>query len=421
MKSILNDTRRIFEEFFADPGQGMLVVWTETEDSVLLLKTLTSMEEDPASPDIFLMFGHEFASQAEYSDEVIARLAEQIDNLNEEMAKVGERFEGLPESAVDATVGPETRLFAAVQHIRRVVPRDSKVVWLFFPLSFESDESDFAQLMESLKGQLDEAGVTASKLIVRDAPARTLCRRYNNDQSVRIYFPFLDLGSITERVKEQANDPAVTPEEQAQAHMMLAGFDVAEGRHEQALQRNTELLGYFYHTRQRQQQSVVLNNIGDIHYLQTRFPEAQVSYEKALTIAIEESAQPLMIYQSINLGNALIMQQKFEEALIYYESAEKLAEANKAVVYQVQALERSGHAVWQQGLMGDAIKRWENAGDICRQYQYTYGLATVLQRLVQAYEVRGMIEERNERKRELDAIGGEPDKPDLSVTAAPAH
>ena len=421
MKSILNDTRRTFEEFFADPAQNMLIVWTETEDSVLLLKTLTAMEEDPTSPDIFLMFGHEYASQAEYVNEVVARLEEQIGQVNAELAKSDEGFDALPAGALDAAAEAEARLFAAVTHIRAAVSRGRRVIWLFFPMAFESDESDFAQLMESLKGQLDQAGVTGCKLIVRDAPARTLCRLYNDDKSIRIYFPFLDLASINARINEQSNDPTVSAEEQAQAHMLLAGFDVAEGRHEQALQRNKELLGYFYYTKQRQQQSVVHNNIGDIHYVQGRFPEAQASYEQALTIAIEESAQPLMIYQSINLGNALLMQQKFEEAVFYYESAEKLAEANKAVIYQVQALERSGHAKRQQALMDEAIERWERGAAVCRQHQYTPGLKTMLERLVQAYEVRGMIEERDKRQREFDGIDGESDRSDLSVAASPVH
>ena len=420
MKSILNDTRRTFEEFFADSVQNTLIVCTETEDSVLLLKTLSSMEEDPASPDIFLMFGHEFTSQSEYVNEVIARLDEQIVDLNVELARSDERFEDLP-PAVDAAAEPVARLVASVDHIRGGVPRSSKLIWLFFPMAFKAGEGDFARLMESLKGQAEEAGVTGCKFIVRDEPSRILCRQYNNDLSVRIYFPFLDLGSINARLKEQANDPTVSADEQAQAHMLLAGFDVAEGRHDQALQRNTELLGYFYHTRQRQQQSVVLCNIGDIHYVQERFPEAQAAYEQALTIAIEEKAQPLMIYQSINLGNALIMQQKFEEALVYYDSAEKLAEANKAILYQVQALERSGHCLRQQALMDEAIARWERAAEICRQFQYTYGLKTILEKLVQAYEVRGMIEERNERQREADDLDPEPDSSDLSVAASPGH
>jgi tetratricopeptide (TPR) repeat protein len=421
MKSILNDTRRTFEEFFADPSQNTLIVCTETEDSVLLLKTLSSMEEEPASPDIFLMFGHEFIGQSEYVSEVITRIEEQISDLNGELAKNNECFQALPETAVDEAAEPAARLVASVHHIRSNVPRSSKLICLFFPMAFKAGESDFAQLMESLKRQTDESGITGCKFIVRDEPSRVLCRQYNNDLSVRIYFPFLDLASINARLKEQANDPTVSPDEQAQAHMLLAGFDVAEGRHDQALQRNTELLGYFYYTKQRQQQSVVLCNIGDIHYVQERFPEAQDAYEQALTIAIEERAQPLMIYQSINLGNALIMQQKFEEALVYYDSAEKLAEANKAILHQVQALERSGHCMRQQGRMDDAIARWERAAEICRQFQYTYGLKTILERLVQAYEVRGMIEERDERQREADDLDREPDSSDLSVAASPGH
>jgi tetratricopeptide (TPR) repeat protein len=415
MKSILGDTKLVLEEFLDDPVQNLLVVCTETEDSVLLLKTLTSIEEDPGSRDIFLMFGEEFGNKADYVGEVIAHLEGQISDVNGELAKRSEHLEGLPAWVSDSGAVPEQRLFGALRHIRTIVPRDRKIVWLFFPLGFNGDTQEFVELFEFAKLRIDDPGLPGCKLIVRDVQQRLLCSRYNNEQSVRIYFPFLDLTSIRARLGEQSNDPAIPPDEQAQGHMLLAGFDVAEGRFDQALQRNRELLGYFYHTKQRDKQSVVLCNIGDIHYVQGRFPEAQSSYEKAVTIAAEEKLQPLIIYQSINLGNALMMQRKFDEAIVYYDAAEKLAEFNKAVILQVQALERMGDVKHEQGLLEEAIESWERGAEISRKHQYEYGLRSALEKLVLAYDEAGMVEEKVDRQR---LLGEESGRPALSAAAS---
>ena len=401
MKSILGDTRLVLEEFLDHSVQNLMIVCTETEDSVLLLKTLTSIEEDPASQDIFLMFGQEFNDKAAYVSELIGSLEEQIGEVNHELARHDEHLQALPASVNDVTADPEQRLWGTLQHVRTIVPRDRKIVWLFFPLGFNGDSQEFVELFEFVKQRIDETGLPGCKLIVRDVQQRLLCSRYNNEQSVRIYFPFLDLTSIRARLGEQSNDPAIPPEEQAQGHMLLAGFDVAEGRFDQALQRNQELLGYFYHTRERDKQSVVLCNIGDIHYVQGRYPEAQSWYEKAVTIAAEEESQPLMIYQSINLGNALMMQRKFDEALVYYDAAEKLAEVNRAIIQQVQALERIGDCNREQGLLEEAIESWERGADISRKHHYEYGLKATLEKLVPAYDEAGMVEEKEDRQREL--------------------
>src|SRR5688572_928595 len=109
MKSILGDTKLVLEEFLDDSVQNMLIVCTETEDSVLLLKTLTSIEEDPGSRDIFLMFGQQFNNKAGYVGELIGSLEEQIGDVNRELARNGEYLEALPGSVSDFSAEPEER------------------------------------------------------------------------------------------------------------------------------------------------------------------------------------------------------------------------------------------------------------------------------------------------------------------------
>src|SRR5882672_3681502 len=130
MKSILGDTKLVLEEFLDDSVQNLMIVCTETEDSVLLLKTLTSIEEDPASQDIFLMFGQEFNDKTAYVSELIRSLEEQIGEVNHELERHDEHLQALPGSVSDVAADPEQRLCGTLQHVRTIVPRDRKIVWL---------------------------------------------------------------------------------------------------------------------------------------------------------------------------------------------------------------------------------------------------------------------------------------------------
>jgi tetratricopeptide (TPR) repeat protein len=175
-------------------------------------------------------------------------------------------------------------------------------------------------------------------------------------------------------------------------HMMLAGIDVANKRYEQALARNLELLGYFRHTERSYQQSMVLNNISDLHYLQGRFAEAQEWYERAIGLSLELRSQSFVLYQSMNLGQALFMQQRFDEALLYYRAADQLAQTTHTPIYQIQALERIGIIKHETGRLDEAAEAWEEAVECSQKFQYELGLQSNLEHLWGVYNEMGDVE-----------------------------
>jgi tetratricopeptide (TPR) repeat protein len=136
----------------------------------------------------------------------------------------------------------------------------------------------------------------------------------NDDPKIRVYKPDLDPEALEKKLNAQTSNPALPLAEQAQIHMMLAGMEVANKQFDKAFARNQELLGYFFHSDQKHNQSIVLNNIGDLHYIQGKFTEAQEWYKKAIAVAVELKSRALVLYQSLNLGNALLMQKKWDEA-----------------------------------------------------------------------------------------------------------
>jgi tetratricopeptide (TPR) repeat protein len=197
---------------------------------------------------------------------------------------------------------------------------------------------------------------------------------------------------MEKQLSAKANDREVPAEEQAQMHMMLAGIDVANKRYEQALARNLELLGYFRHTGQRHQQSIVTNNIGDLYYLQGRFTEAQGWYERAVGLSLELQSQPFVLYQSMNVGQALFMQRRFDEALVYYRAAEQLAQTSNTPIHRIQALERIGVINHETGQLDDAALAWERAVECSQKYQYKPGLRANLEHLWAVYNETADVE-----------------------------
>jgi tetratricopeptide (TPR) repeat protein len=226
-------------------------------------------------------------------------------------------------------------------------------------------------------------------------------------RAVLHYKPEADFKSVVKKTEERAKDPEAPVEERVQSLMITAGVDVAEKRFDVALAKNQKVLAHYQQTKQRQNESVVRNNIGDIYYLQGQFPEAQKHYETAVTIAVDEKSQSLVLYQSMNLGNALFMQQKYDEALVYYDSAEKLAEANKVLVQRIPAIERIGETKAAQEKYDEAVEVLEKGCDLCREEKYQLGLKRLLERLADVFEKKGDDDRRSKTLEELEQVKAE--------------
>jgi Tfp pilus assembly protein PilF len=156
-----------------------------------------------------------------------------------------------------------------------------------------------------------------------------------------------------------------------------------------AFARNLELLGYFRHTGRRQEQAIVMNNIGDLHYIQNKFEEAQTWYERAINLSVNLKSEPLVLDQSFNLGNALLMQNRFADALIYYNATEQLARASNQPAQRIQALEQMGMANYRMGKSAEAAENWEKAVELSRESKFKEGQQANLERLRDLYQELG--------------------------------
>jgi len=412
MQHIIEEIKENFQAFIGDEEKSILLIEAEAEEGLLLLKTLSLLEDDEFSPDIFASHTDGFSDARSYVNSLFENQSLQLESVNELLAEKGEPLlEEFPPELLNRTILNHDRLIGIAAHVRKIVQPERKVIWVFFALGEIEHEEAYAGLLRHLAFQIFEGKLENTKLIVRDTPSRLLREKFaSNEETISHYQPKLDTDSIFKKIEEQSKNADAPPDERAQSMMMMAGVDVAEKRFDRAIQRNKSVLDYFEKSKQTQKQSVVHNNIGDIYYLQGDFPLAQTHYGKALEISIEEKAQPLVIYQSINFGNALFMQANYDDAVIYYDSAAKLAAVNKVLPQRIQALERLGDTQKAQGDTEKAIVTWNEAADLCRESGYRLGLYGILKRLDPAYEEAGEIDKRVENWRELEEVKSEVEK-----------
>jgi Tfp pilus assembly protein PilF len=390
MRSIMQDIQSEFQLFIDSRTENLLIVPCEPDHSALLFKALESLDDAPESLDIFLTFGHSFTDQSQYVREIPPIISLQHASVNQELDKRGEpELPTPPTELMDESQKPFARLVGLMRYVESLIMDERRVIWVFFPLEIDAT-TPYAELVSFVYDELNTGSLQKTKLIVRDgANSPNLERRLGGQPNVKLYRPELDPESFEKKLNEKANDPRLPVDEHAQIQMMLAGFDVAHQRYEMALARNLELVGYFGRAGQQHQQAIVLNNIGDLHYTQKKFREAQTWYERAINLSVGLKSQPLVLYQSFNLGNALLMQNKFSDAMVYYNAMEQLARASNLPVQQIQALEQMGTANYQMGKSAEAAENWEQAVELSRELKFEEGQRANLERLRDLYRELG--------------------------------
>jgi Tfp pilus assembly protein PilF len=390
MRSIFQDIQSELQRFIDSRTESLLVIPCEPAHSALLLKSLEVVEDEPESLDIFLTFGHKFADPEQYVREIPPIISNQLANVNQELAKRDEpTLPPPPSELANESQEPIIRLVGLMRYVESLVTDQRRVIWVFYPMEI-SDPTPYAQLVNHVNDELKAGSLRMTKLIARDsAVSPVLTRGLDGQPNVRVYRPELDHKSFEKKLNEKANDPSLPAEEQAQIHMMLASFDVADKRYDMALARNLELLGYFRHIGQRQEQAMVMNNIGDLHYIQNKYKEAQTWYERAINLSVSLKSEPMVLDQSYNLGNALLAQNRFADALVYYDATERLARASKQPAQQIQALEQMGTANYRMGKPAEAAENWEKAVEVSREVKYKEGQQANLERLRDLYQELG--------------------------------
>ncbi|MBO0721206.1 MAG: tetratricopeptide repeat protein [Blastocatellia bacterium] len=390
MRSIFQDIQAELQRFIDSRAENILIIPCEPMHSALLLKSLEAVEDEPESADIFLTFGHKFADPEQFVREIPPIISRQLASLNQELTERGKPIlPSPPAELTNESQKPPVRLLGLMRYVESLVAAERLVIWVFYPMEIGAPTL-YAQFVNHVNDELKTGSLPMTKSIFRDSEDSPVLAPWLDDQpNVRVYRPELNPESFEKKLNEKANDLALPAEERAQIHMMLAGFDVANQRYDTAFARNLELLGYFRHVGQQQEQAIVMNNIGDLHYIQKKFSEAQTWYERAINLSVSLKSEPLVMDQSFNLGNALLAQNKFTDALLYYDATERLAGASKQPLQRIQALEQMGTANYRMGKSAEAAENWEKAVELCRETKFKEGQKANLERLRDLYQELG--------------------------------
>lgn len=358
MQSIINDIQADIRNFISDSHQQFLIVSCEMEHSALLFKTIDALDQDNDFADIILTVFNPFNAQTEFVNDTLLLVKQQVAQLNEDLEKRGESlFPPFPEELEQKSLPPLEKLIGAIEYIESGVPIDRRVIWILFPSEI-NDAEKYSAIIEKLSGRFQ----TRTKFIVRDDMASSLpSSKFESEPSAILYNPKLDPESFEKRLIEKSTDKSLPADERAQIHMMLAGYDIANRRYDQALARNRELLSYFSLMNQPHKETIVMNNIGDLFYMQKRWVDAQAWYQRAVSLSVKIKSQPLVMYQCMNLGNTFMVQKKYSEALTYFRSVEQMAAATGPITQQIQALERIGQTCYSSKKYDEAIEAYTKA------------------------------------------------------------
>ena len=408
MRHIIQEIVDTLERFIDHEEQSIMLIEAETEEAPLLLKTFGMVEENELSPDVFLSYGDEFQDTRKFVELVLERQREQIEQLNIELEKKDlDTLEQIPEELFERNKPSNARFLELFAHIRKVVDPERQVIWVFYPLADVTKEDFYFKLFSSVAEKIIDGDLANTKMIIRDSPSNPLREHLGCEEknpAVTCYHPELDFQSVLKKIEEQAENENAPEEERMQSVMLMAGADVAEKRYDKALDKNDQVLTHYKKTKQKQNESVVHNNIGDIHYLQGNYPEAQKNYENAINISVEEKSQPMVLYQSINLGNSLFMQENYEEAFVYYDSAEKLADANNILAQRIHAMERMGKTKHLMGELDESREIYEKAAELCRKEEFKLGLRNILHGLMELHEEQEDSESHKKCEKEFDKV-----------------
>jgi tetratricopeptide (TPR) repeat protein len=386
MQLLLREIQETFEDFLSDETEQFMVLNCTNESAGWVLKSLETIDNQPENYDVFLNFGHAFDNPKDYFDLIVDQIKDQIEFINLELKKTGNgTYKKLPKILDDKEYRPEQRLWVVFQHLRKQIEEQRQINWLLFPMQI-SDEKVYFETVCYLIRKLDESDLGGINLIVRETESLLFTEKHKDNDEFNFYSPNVDMDSISESMERQAKSKDASPDEKAQAQMLLAGIDVANKDFEQAYKRNGIALKHFVSTNQKMQQSVTLNNMGDLFYFQQNFVEAEKHYEKAVKVSLAEKSQPLMIYQCFNLGNSLYMQERLDEAFVYYDSSKKLAEVNQVLIHEIKAIEMMGVVKHDLDFVSEAIEIWEKGANKCRQNKYKLGIVPLLERLLPVYK-----------------------------------
>lgn len=337
---ILRALRDELASFLEGQEHGICVLHGERDRLPFVYRILLELEG--GSGDVFLCFPHVFAS----ADDYVRLIADRVEASRREAG--GDPAWSLPAPCRDPGRPALARLQEVLGCARAMLPRGSeapRLVVVLCPLETQ-DEPGRRALCEALVHAPAGAPPWFRRLrVIVDAPAPPA----SAPRFVRSLRVDLSPEALAASARADADDPARSREERAQASLQVAMLDLGHRRLEAARVRLDQVYGEAQALGSPQLAAQALCGLGDVERVAGEREAAIAWYERALVPAAEARAPVVLLTLSRHLADLYFASRRPRDAETFYDGAQQLAAALPEPETQARALLGRGLAQQQRG------------------------------------------------------------------------
>jgi tetratricopeptide (TPR) repeat protein len=386
-----------------------LVVQSPESDCLPIWKTIEGLEANNPS-DLFWIFTDRFTDPVSYADAVVAAFSTIHAAMHLAMKREGlAPWPDIPPHVGVARTPPAQRLRTLAAFSRELlpIPLGGNNVWALYPLEI-ADPVAFATLMRDvLNHEMPFPWCHHLRFIIREDPSAPMLRSaLRSTAGIDWYQPDLGAEAVYRGLQEDSADETQPLEQRLSSVLVMAGADVAIGRHEQAIEKYELLLQYHAPRGNLAMAAVALNGMGEAYEKLQNPGRAEECYHAALIPASHGDQPPIAVLLNVvlNLANLRFAQQRWSEAEPYYDAAQQLATVARDGGTKVRALERRGICQRWQGQMDEAERSWIDGSVIAAQLEDVALCRSNVERLAQHYAETGRRRDEYERREQLASL-----------------
>jgi tetratricopeptide (TPR) repeat protein len=404
MQRKLDELRETLSGFVAQRESLLLVVSAADPEMAYVLKTLEGVD-DTSPADLFLIFAEPFTAAPAYASAIMKSLHAQMEAAQ---ASGEDPLPPLPALCDDEGAPPLTRLRAAIDHVSSIVPMEGehRVVWGFLPLQID-DREGYARLAGDLvpwRGpELWMKGLRVIARDDRDSPFLSPGLRKLAAPRVLLYEIDMSPAALNDALVKEAADRSLPVAARMQSLMQLASLDYAYKRYPQAIEKYGVLYNHHAQRDDKAMQAVTLQGAGDSLQRMNDLQGARVKYQQGLLLAMQTQALPVLLNLTMALGDVGAALGDHRDAEKFFGLSEQLAGRLMNPFARADALEKQGIARDRLGDLAHGVLAWRGAETLSKTFAYHERHRSVLERLIAAYRLMQMSDERSACEAELKA------------------
>ncbi len=383
----LDELRETLTGFVEQSDQPVLVLTTFDEEVTLVVKTLDTLDGESES-DVFLFHAEPVVGgAAAYVDGLLHAVGQRVAEANEERADAGmPLLLPLPRVCFDPALQPYERLQHLLQHLDSwLPPGDGHRFVLALVPDRIADRDTHGRLLGSIVPFHGNARWPRRlRLIVREdraAPFAIEAMRKAGVTGPYLYTTRLTVNDFADQVAADAANPSLPAARRMSSLLQCANFDLAFGRHEQALEKFGVLHTYYEEHRVLELQVAVLYGVGDVMSRLARPAAAQEWFVRGLEVATSARSLPLILQMSVALADLGVATQAFAQADVGYALGAETARKLLNLPFEADLFEKCGSARAELGNLQGAVGAWNAAAQAARVLEYDERLTSVLPRL----------------------------------------